>query len=825
MHPALKCVGFLLLLSILFAGCDRQTQTPANYFQTPFQDESQFIVAAIVTDLAEMADFAAKGRIANRISVSVTEREDSQFRQPVYEIKALANKSADKTLVLNQPIWAPGLYADLARDLITDPTRPAQRADPSDLTTLLELAYLEPGTIEAENQRISSQLATNFYDPVLHELAAVILGAFALREYSDNFYDVRLPLCRMTAHLAFAQALSDKDRGYGINGRVAEVMLATLMNNQTDALQKLAALPTEPRLQPWVRALRVRNTYDYRELRDQTDLTRLERILGHAALSRGVTADAGWDQLSPEMTSRASDASRIAYGESYSVELGHQLLESSLRLELTEIAKLQQLLGRKAARETELVEFLNEIPEGSCVDKEGKVRIIGPGQWAAFLQRHLCHALQHNFTFLHNKWGVPEEARKFTAIVDEKFGALRLYPFVRRFHARTEKEYQLAVDQGMPITIASPHLVPPEAWLYLSSPPKFATRYWPGSHPHVNEWHKHNPPPGTAYHLRPRFYQPSLMNRPDTVTVLGQLHNLAPFDAQLANTLLHHKYHDAETYQQAEEILRPLLEYSATQNFRLAQKALNDAVEYETVMNRYAEMNPNGYFDLGRYFANRKQFEKAAAYYEQGTDLATDEVTMSNNCGWLVRYYHSQGNLAKATALADRAAEVYSSAGLRTKAELMELEKNYDEALEYYRRMEERYKQSGPLVGFCVRYKATTADSRFDPLVAARLKTLFPRGLEEVGLQDFQSAPPQEGVSIAEENELIKNAGLKQGDIIVALDGLRVYDMTQYLYVRELTNAPLRLIVWSGAAYVEKESHPPNRRFGVPFNDFSRTAK
>jgi tetratricopeptide (TPR) repeat protein len=158
-------------------------------------------------------------------------------------------------------------------------------------------------------------------------------------------------------------------------------------------------------------------------------------------------------------------------------------------------------------------------------------------------------------------------------------------------------------------------------------------------------------------------------------------------------------------------------------------------------MVRYAKLNPAGYFTLGRYFADRQVAGKAAEYYEKGVELATDPVLVANNCDWLVRHYFENGRREKAEALADRAAEVYSSGGLRTKGELMEMEKKYDEALEYVRRNEERYDQPGPLVGFCVRYKAETGDSRYDKLVQERFKTLFPRGIERSRLRT--SSRPQ----------------------------------------------------------------------------------
>lgn len=830
MSQSLRTCVFLSLSLLLLISCDRPPSNPSavspgpNYFKTHFQDESQFIVETILTDLTEMASYSRSNQLPPGLTVTTSERSDSQFRKPHYDVTIASgtNLLLQGQLLVDQPIWSPELYTKLIRLLIGDAKPRYNAYDANDLSVLLTLADLKPATIETENRRISSLLATNFSDPTLHEMAAVVLGAFALRDFSGDFYDVRLPLCRMTAHLALAQALSGN--APGINGRVAVVMLDTLMNNQTNALEKLKALEGEPQLKPWVSALRVRNTYDYRELQNHDNLTRLEWTAFFLAVSRCINADAAWKQLPDELVKSSSDFTRIANGGDYSVSLGHELLEASLVPEFAEIGWIQSQASEADPSMDELIAFLNLAPERCFTTPTNQVRIIGPGQWGFFLQRHLCHALQHNFDFLQRKWGVPDAAREFAAETGQKYGSLRLYPFVQRFNCVNEKEYHEAVDKGQPVTISTPHLVSPQIWNYLSSPPKFSTRYWPVSHPHVNEWYKHNPPPGTAYDPKPRRYHPSLVDRPDAVQTLLELREMAPCDEFIAQELLRRKYQGQETYAQAEEIYRPLLEYSAGPNWRLARYAANDPTRYEQALLRYSKLDAIGYFTLGRYFADRQQDDKAAAYYEKGVELCANQVAVANNCGWLVLHYFKKGERAKAEELADRAAEVYSSSGLRAKADLMELQENYDEALKYFLRIEERYNNSGPVVGFCVRYKANTGDSRFDDLVKARMKALFPRGLEKAGLESFKAAP-EEGVLITQDNELLREAGLKKGDIIVALDGLRVYDMTQYIYVRTLTNAPLKLIVWEGSQYAEKNANPPKRLFGVQFRDYYQSSR
>jgi len=539
MNKRLRIGISLSLLLAPLAGCDRpQLSTPrnaptpapvSNYFKTHFQDESQFIVETILTDLVEMTCFARSNRLPAEISVTATERNDSQFRKPHYDLNiTIGTKPVlDQSLKIEKAIWSPELYLGVTKTLLGDTAPPVKRREPDDLSVAEALTDLLPTTIEAQNQRVSALLATDFNDPTLHEMAAVLLGSFALREFSGYFYDVRSPLCRMTAHLALARSLSGGRTG--INGQLAEALLSTLMNNQTEALTKLKPLESRPKLKPWVAALRARNTYDYRPLEGRNDLTRLEWIIYSQATSRCISADAAWTTLSPALLKTSSDFSRIAYSGGPSVGLGHALNESSLVLEFAETGAIYSQFSTANPTPEELLKFLN-LPPDRCFTStaSNSIRIIGPGQWGTFEQRHLCHALWGRFRFLQRSWSVPEEAKEFAVESDENYGTLRLYPFVQRLNCLNEAEYRAAVDKGQPVTMETPHLVAPDIWSYIALPPTFAQFYWPYSHPHANEWHKHNPPPGTAYNPRSRCYLPSLVDRPDSPGFSASCTNLRP---------------------------------------------------------------------------------------------------------------------------------------------------------------------------------------------------------------------------------------------------------------------------------------------------------
>src|ERR1017187_5276795 len=276
---------FSLLATGLATGCKPKSAgsgSPAGYFATPFQSESQFIVETIVSDLAEQMSYATSQRLPDkkRFLVTATEKPGSPLDSPVDEVavRLAPNQRGLKTEVsIKGPIWSPAVYealaGELARAVGLSGNHPGK---PDDTALLSKLIDNTAETIEDQNQAISAALEKDFRNPDLHEAAAMLLGAFMLRENSGNFYEIRSPLSRMTAHLAMAQFL----RGTGtrsMNGRMAEAVLLTLMNDQSLALACLKAIATnDAAVAAMARALRTVNTGDYRPLEQVTNSSPIE---------------------------------------------------------------------------------------------------------------------------------------------------------------------------------------------------------------------------------------------------------------------------------------------------------------------------------------------------------------------------------------------------------------------------------------------------------------------------------------------------------------------------------------------------------------------
>ena len=213
----------------------------------------------------------------------------------------------------------------------------------------------------------------------------------------------------------------------------------------------------------------------------------------------------------------------------------------------------------------DVAKALNELPE-HCFQtaSAGKVSVqqwIGWGSGPCFGSGSFCHAVQQNFYLMNSMWGVPDDAKEFAGRCEQSFGGLTLYPFVRRFNCTDEAGFHKAVDDGFKLTVSMPRYVPASCWNYLCWPVSFAPAYNPNPNPHVNEWHNHNPLPGTLYDLKSRMYHPSLTGRGDAMTKFEQLHERAPYNTRVSDFIVKNKYQGSPTYDQAMALYHEVVEF------------------------------------------------------------------------------------------------------------------------------------------------------------------------------------------------------------------------------------------------------------------------
>lgn len=194
------------------------------------------------------------------------------------------------------------------------------------------------------------------------------------------------------------------------------------------------------------------------------------------------------------------------------------------------------------------------------------------------------------------------------------------------------------------------------------------------------------------------------------------------------------------------------------------------------------------------------------------------------NPDWFIDRYLAQGGPDRTETLLHDLQTANDQTDLEFKARIFERLGRYSEAESCYKQIETEQEYVGDLVDFYLRCRdrkddaGATFQQRYDELISR----CFPGGLRKVELADF-SAAPSAGVLFTEDNFKIRQSGMKRGTVIVALDGYRVDNLTQYYVVRQMDAAKARmeLIVWDDGHYKAVGINVPNRRFGLDIQSYS----
>jgi len=793
----------------------------------PFHTEEEWTVLQVAQMVADLGAFSQKhaghlGVVSLRPATTgwgpFAKLKQSPGEPAIYEVKGDHRK---QEISVSAGVWNPAIYTPWAKDVFA----PADPAVPAFSSLEMAKTLLTPGfdVFFSENKRISGFLAEHPASAAGQLQAALLVGTIALNDFAGPFEDQRIPLNRMTAHLAAADALglapSDPGR------MLAEAIRLTLCGQQAAALQKIAALGDDPALAEWGAVLRLRNTMDWRDGRAAALQGSL--ALKHEyfrALARANDPMAGLDFLQEAKAEPDAAYWRIADEADLSVQTGHVFAKNILSVEFKEIAEAAQKFGLPVSKENQdwLKEYL-DTPEGSPVTEDGKgIQVAGRNLFGGYHQRHLMQGGQRLFAFLNDQWGVRDKAKSTAEFLTEKLPDLRYKPFMVRMIARDQASRAEANKPCEVITRDHPEMVTACMWanLRLNEDGKQVI-----SAPSAGAWFLPVEPRGTAFEVDSRLYD--LDTPRDDAAWLKDLHETAPYAFGIAMRNAFVENHRSWEPMDGDMLARwfgPLADYNVDAIKRVARSyGEKQPDKFEAGMEKAAAFDPDTYLTMGRFFEEHGPEEKAAKYYLLAFEKANNRVWMANRAGWLVKYLYRKNDLPMATKVAEDAADVYSAGGLEAYGWLMEAQGKWPEALETARKIDERYNDGRPTseIGCLMRYKAAEPEAADSAGFQEKLGEVFPNALKKAALGDF-SAPPDKGVLFnALNRETMTPFGLAQGMVVVALNGYRTETLSQYLAIRSLSDDPkMSLVVWDGKAYRVSEVQLPERRFSVDMVDY-----
>ena len=701
--------------------------------------------------------------------------------------------------------WDIDAFATYASALLGDSTIPAEVP----LSLHARLTDLNVRSIAASSDAATRALRANMLDPAAHEAAAIVIGAFALREAADLFTDVRWSLNRMTAHLAMARALR-RDSPTS-DGALALVVHSMLSHHQARAMAQINEMSTRaesPEVQAWLRAMKIRITQDWRQLAEPATATRLEK-LEYFRARRATGKQRAAEDLEAVGEELTADFSRLGQNGPLGVEDGWDFTMQGLDAELVEAVETYRLTQSQPVPDF-LSDFLN-VRATRLIDKEPNV--LPWGAWAEFYQRHIAMNIGRVDSYLRHMQGTPEDADEAARLLDDQLGRLTYFPLgtLRRTKGRAGTEADLRYVPGVvELSAIAPEVVTCPAWLFFES----------GSHaePIPRSMSKATEFFATAtrempYEAGVRTEEGRGVKPQDVAAVIEE----APYDR-----LLLIRFGRGPVSNPIVARARALLADRADYDTTALETQLGSAGNEDQRLTMLKKSCEVGSRECSKYahalVAKGQEPEAAKAFEKAFADPKLDAVALAADSGWLVDYYFRNKRHEEALALANKSAGSGSQSGLETRGFLLERLGRLGEAEQDYRNSAERYRWPAQLIGFYHRRvfddRNPSYQDKYDALIAAE----FPRGLQPV--PTAMSAAPNSGVFVYKDSDAMRKAGIRAGDIIVGLEEWRVDSFRQWAAINAFKeDRHMKITLWRGTL-LKIEAEQKGRWFGGEFQDY-----
>jgi len=673
----------------------------------------------------------------------------------------------------------------------------------------------------AENTRVTALLTAQPASASAHESAALLAAVFAWREFDDVFSDPRPAMARVTAHLAAADALR-RNAAVTLDGALARIALDTLVGHQRQALSGLGALAmrlTSPAERAWDRAIRLRNTGNWREAGETDDGFLIERLELARALRQRINHQA-MEAAVPRLARRdeALEWSRLVLSGTFSVGMGRAVADAAAEPEWAEARRVWRAVHADAALPADLIPALNEpaSPSGERTGTRGNLTVLDWPLWADFSQRQILRSAfaQHH---LLSMLGLPDKELASMRTIKAEYGAFVLYPVLLHRAATSDDDTEQAKRLARPLIAGTPERVTESAWHGLSTAPSPAGQ--PDRFPAAASWFAPAVPAGTAFELSNR----ALRNGFRSAATTDQLRTWAevrPFDRWTAWSYLRRLGDQAPTLEAARRAFGPLTQYDLRALRQLALQTYATPADRMATMQHMCEVSDFGCEDLALYQVREGQDSKAAASFERWLHATPDAVHAANSSAWLTRYYVHTGQFARAEALAREAGDAFSNRGMQVLGYFLDARGRDAEAEQVYRRIQERYDLGEPLGTFLVRRGIRQGDPAQQQKGWDLLKALFPAGAERLAWNTL-TGPPTDGIVFETFGLRASAQGLKRNDVIVGVDEWRVRTAMQYPILADLRHdETMTFTVWRDGRYHQIHARMRERWLGMELGTY-----
>ena len=780
-----------ILVGVFSAGflvsCEKEieSQDSASFekFDSPWAHEEHWMVAGTVRDLQGMLKLCG-AKIGENATVPTANARE-------YEV-------GDATLKMDPSCWDIASYQNLLAPWKIKP----QTATDSPEDLLHTLLSPTAKSLQLANQSISDRIKASPAAAVVHEEAAFLLGVFGMRENARSFGDLRPLLCRMTAHLALAEHLRGQEMEPSLVGNWGRVFYEYHAGRPLLAREFMQSLPEDGNSGRWKRVMQLLITKDWRRTGDLGDLS-LAEAMAHA---RALQVHLGNSKMMEFVGERKDlqgipDWSRTLSDLGRSVEEGHLAMRSCIGMEFHEMGAIFKV-GQNP-NPAKIASFIAQQSVAALVGENGAPRVISDGDWAAYFRRHLYKNCADVSDFAIRIWSSHEAAVEWENSV---MAYCRLLPdseLLESLVSTSEKDFNKDLKVTAAYIREHPERVPMGLWYDYQFPVldvRVETRM-----PDQASWFREVSPPGTAHDPTRRLRFSGIAG--NWLVNMKKLHAIDPWNHDLCYEIAEESGHSLDGVKSAWGEVREYSKRPLKQTLKGTNLTVPQRIE---TLQRLVSLDPGAGLELGSLLVIEKRPEEAIQAYETAYQNSEDRVAVANRSRWMIFYYKSKGDDAKAREIADHHAEVYSCSGLESALALAIHEKDLKRAHELAKATMERYGMIGSL-------------AKADWFIRGDEKALhqvFPGGFKEVTLEDFSTGQKAAGCQVTSSSSTLRLVGMRPGDVVVAIDGKRVENYPQYNMLMTWNLDPsVRLIFRRGRTYQEINCLLPDRLLLVDLRD------
>jgi hypothetical protein len=434
-------------------------------------------------------------------------------------------------------------------------------------------------------------------------------------------------------------------------------------------------------------------------------------------------------------------------------------------------------------------------------------RVLSWGAWAEFFQRHIGMNVGEIDGFYRQMYGSPDRADQMKQKMDALFSEWTLFPVAssKRTKGRGTEADLRDINRAIDLAYRSPELVNYDFWTFLAT----GARYEVVSRamPVQQAWFAAAPSDAIPYDAGVRAKAMlGLLQQPALEALVAE----ASSDVRLHAAALAPRPNNQALAERIREWFKArasfdLYAIDAIVNW---SRSLEEDIEWRQ---RGCALSAAQCVSLADLYAYAGDEAKAVAEYEKAfRNPAYDRVRMSNASAWLVSYYERTNQLQRAYDLAYQSAEVGSSRGMNTLAQLLERRGRLDEAEVLYQRIAGRYQRSsGDLAGFLYRQAIVGNRAAYLDRWRAVERQLFPGGLKKI--PGVMAEQPARGVFVYNDSAASRRVRLQAGDIVVGVDGWLVENKEQHDAVMKFNPGVTRhqYTAWRGILFTVDlpESH------------------